>query len=183
MTHPSPILARRPLPLLVLLWALALLAGLGTIDGPTPAAAQEGGTVKAQFGDWQHVCRPPPPGAKNEVCGLTQSVTDEDRSNVGLSVQYQIYPNGKRILRIFAPTGVLLTKGVHMKIDDKDLGGVPFVRCPPLACIAQIEVDDKLLDLMKTGKTALFIIFQTEEAGIGIPISLAGFDKALASLK
>jgi invasion protein IalB len=28
----------------------------------------------------------------------------------------------------------------------------------------------------------VFIIFQTEEAGIGIPISLAGFGQALASL-
>jgi invasion protein IalB len=35
---------------------------------------------------------------------------------------------------------------------------------------------------LKGGKTAIFIIFQTEEAGIGIPISLAGFAQALASL-
>ena len=34
-----------------------------------------------------------------------------------------------------------------------------------------------------TGKTAVFIIFQTEEAGIGIPISLSGFAQALAQLK
>jgi invasion protein IalB len=42
--------------------------------------------------------------------------------------------------------------------------------------------EDKLIEQLKTGKTAIFIIFQTEEAGIGIPISLAGFGKALESL-
>ena len=35
---------------------------------------------------------------------------------------------------------------------------------------------------LKGGKTAIFIIFQTEEAGIGIPISLAGFGEGLAAL-
>jgi invasion protein IalB len=36
---------------------------------------------------------------------------------------------------------------------------------------------------MKGGGTAMFIIFDTPEAGIGIPISLQGFDQALAALK
>ena len=40
-----------------------------------------------------------------------------------------------------------------------------------------------LIDQLKTGKTAIFIIFQTEEAGIGIPISLSGFSQALAALQ
>ena len=42
---------------------------------------------------------------------------------------------------------------------------------------------DPLVEQLKTGKTAIFIIFQTEEAGIGIPISLAGFKEALDDLK
>jgi invasion protein IalB len=46
-----------------------------------------------------------------------------------------------------------------------------------------VTVEDALIEKLKTGKTAIFIIFQSEEAGIGIPISLAGFDKALAALK
>ncbi|MGI9410180.1 MAG: invasion associated locus B family protein [Hyphomicrobiaceae bacterium] len=40
-----------------------------------------------------------------------------------------------------------------------------------------------MVSRLAAGKTAIFIIFQTEEAGIGIPISLAGFEKGLASLK
>ena len=43
-------------------------------------------------------------------------------------------------------------------------------------------VEDPLIEQLKTGKTAIFIIFQTEEAGIGIPISLNGFAQALAAL-
>ncbi|MES1179867.1 MAG: invasion associated locus B family protein, partial [Hyphomicrobium sp.] len=46
-----------------------------------------------------------------------------------------------------------------------------------------VVVEDPLIEQLKTGKTAIFIIFQTEEAGIGIPISLKGFGEALNELK
>ena len=141
------------------------------------------GTVKGQFGDWQVVCKPPPTGAKSEVCALVQSVTAEDRNNVGLTVYFQKFSNGVRVLRVFAPVGILLPPGLGLKVDDIDIGHAPFLRCHAFACYAQVTVEDQLVDKLKGGKTAIFIIFQTEEAGIGIPISLAGFGDALASLK
>jgi len=140
------------------------------------------GTVKAQHGDWQLICKPPPPGAKNEVCALVQSVSAEDRNNVGLTVYFQKFSNGTQVLRVFAPLGVLLPPGLGLKIDDKDVGHAPFVRCHSFACYAQVVVDANLIEQLRSGKTAIFIIFQTEEAGIGIPVSLAGFAKALQTL-
>lgn len=159
-----------------------LLAAVSLGVGSSAHAAEEG-TVKAQHGDWQVVCKDPPPGAKAEVCALVQSVTAEDRNNVGLTVYFQKFSNGTRVLRVFAPVGVLLPPGLGLKIDDKDVGHAPFLRCQNFACYAQVTVEDALIEKLKTGKTAIFIIFQSEEAGIGIPISLAGFDKALAALK
>jgi invasion protein IalB len=160
---------------------LAILGGL-SVASSGPAAAQSG-TVKAQHGDWQVVCKPPPPGARNEVCALVQSVTAEDRNNVGLTVYFQPFSNGKRVLRVFAPLGVLLPPGLGLKIDDRDVGNAPFLRCQNFACYAQVVAEDNLVEQLKSGKTAVFIIFQTEEAGIGIPISLSGFAQALAELK
>jgi len=163
--------------------AFGLVAALILPASQVAAQAPEGGTVKAQHGDWQVVCKPPPPGAKNEVCALVQSVTAEDRNNIGLTVYFQKFSDGKRVLRVFAPLGVLLPPGLGLKIDDKDVGHAPFVRCHNFACYAQVVAEPTLIEQLKTGKTAVFIIFQTEEAGIGIPISLAGFSQALASLQ
>ena len=112
----------------------------------------EGGTVKAQHGDWQVVCKPPPPGAKNEVCALVQSVTAEDRNNVGLTVYFQKFSDGKRVLRVFAPLGVLLPPGLGLKIDDKDVGHAPFLRCHTFACYAQVVVEDQLIEQLKNGQ-------------------------------
>ncbi len=138
--------------------------------------------MKAQHGDWQVVCKSPPPGAKNETCALVQSVTAEDKANVGLTVYFQKFSDGTRVLRVFAPVGVLLPRGLGLKIDNKDVGNAPFLRCHSFACYAQVTAEQTLIDQLKTGTQAVFIIFQTEEAGIGIPISLKGFDKALAAL-
>ena len=77
------------------------------------------------------------------------------------------------MLRVFAPLGVLLPPGVGLKIDAVDIGHAPFLRCHTFACYAQVTVEDKLIDQLKTGKTAIFIIFQTEESGHRHP-DLAG---------
>ncbi len=139
--------------------------------------APRGGNVKAQHGDWQVVCKAPPVGAKNEVCALVQSVTAEDRNNVGLTIYFQKFSNRTKVLRVFAPLGILLPPGIGLKVDGVDIGHAPFLRCHTFACYAQVTVDDKLVQQLQTGKTAIFIIFQTEEAGIGIPISLNGFTR------
>ncbi len=161
---------------LLLFWPLLFASSM-------TAVAADDSNVKGQHGDWQVVCKPPPPGAKNEVCALVQSVTAEDRNNVGLTVYFQRYANATRVLRVFAPLGILLPPGLGLKIDDKDVGHAPFLRCHNFACYAQVVADDALVEKLKTGKNAIFIIFQTEEAGIGIPISLKGFADALQALK
>lgn len=171
----------------LMLWSVGTApVSAGGTAAPSQAALSPSpggdGTVRAQHGDWQVVCKPPPVGAKTEVCALVQSVTAEDRNNVGLTIYFQKFSNGMKVLRVFAPLGILLPPGIGLKVDGADIGHAPFLRCHTFACYAQVTVDDKLVDQLRNGKTAIFIIFQTEEAGIGIPISLNGFKEGVAAL-
>src|SRR5262245_11752939 len=70
--------AMRSLLVVAVMTALAALAGTAQ-----QAAAQ--GAVKSVHNDWQVRCDTPP-GAQAEQCALIQSVTAEDRANVGLTV-------------------------------------------------------------------------------------------------
>jgi invasion protein IalB len=138
-----------------------------------PAQAQ--GVVKSVHGDWQIRCDTPA-GAKGEQCALIQSVTADDRPNVGLTIIVLRTADQKsRLLRVLAPLGVLLPSGLGLKVDGADVGRVGFVRCLPNGCVADVVMDEKLTGKLKTGKDAVFIIFQTPEEGIGIPVSLNGF--------
>ncbi|GGF69464.1 hypothetical protein GCM10007301_31420 [Azorhizobium oxalatiphilum] len=165
--------------------ALAPVLGLaGLVIGmgmASPAAAQ--GVVKQTFGDWQIRCDTPP-GAQSEQCVLLQSVQADDRPNVGLTVIVLRTADQKsRLLRVLAPLGVLLPSGLGLKIDDTDVGRAGFVRCLPNGCVAEVVMDDALIGKLRSGKQATFIIFQTPEEGIGIPLSLNGFGPGFDALK
>lgn len=58
------------------------IAAFGSL--PEPASGQ--GAVKSVHGDWQIRCDTPP-GSQGDQCALIQSVTAEDRANVGLTVK------------------------------------------------------------------------------------------------
>ena len=139
------------------------------------------GAVNSVHEDWQIRCDTPP-GAKAEQCALIQSVTAEDRANVGLTVIVLKTADQKsRLMRVVAPLGVLLPSGLGLKIDKADVGRAGFVRCLPNGCIAEVVMDDELIKKLRTGKTATFIIFQTPEEGIGFPMSLKASAKATTS--
>ncbi len=137
-----------------------------------PANAQ--GAVRSVHGDWQIRCDTPP-GAKAEQCALIQSVVAEDRSNAGLTVIVLKTADQKsKLMRVVAPLGVLLPSGLGLKLDNVDVGRAGFVRCLPNGCVAEVVMDDKLLNQIRNAKTATFIIFETPEEGIGFPLSLNG---------
>lgn len=161
--------------------AAAALAAVGVLAHPAvPAFAQ--GEVKAVHGDWQMRCDMPP-GASGEQCALIQNVTAEDRENVGLTViVLKTADKQARILRVLAPLGVLLPSGLGLRVDNADIGRAGFVRCLPNGCIAEVILEDQLINKLKAGNQATFIIFQTPEEGIGIPISLTGFSAGFAAL-
>lgn len=150
----------------------AALAG-AMLAGCAPAQAQ--GVVKSKFADWELRCETPP-GAQKEQCALLQSVAAEDRPNINLVVIVLKTADGKsRLLRVIAPLGVLLPNGLGLKIDQTDIGRAGFVRCLPTGCVAEVIMDDKLTDQLRGGQGATFIIYQTPEEGIGIPLTLTGF--------
>ncbi len=150
------------------------IAALGlAVTSAAPAAAQ--GVAKGKYGDWEMRCETPA-GAAHEQCALLQRIEAEDRPNVNLVVIVLKTADGKsRLLRVVAPLGVLLPSGLGLKIDNVDVGRAGFVRCLPTGCVAEVAMEDKLIDQLKAGTAATFIIFQTPEEGIGIPLTLTGF--------
>jgi invasion protein IalB len=159
----------------------AAAASLGAALMSTgPAQAQ--GVVKNTFGDWQLRCETPA-GAQAEQCAIVQNVAAEDRPNVSLVIIVLKTADQKsRLLRVVAPLGVLLPAGLGLKIDQTDIGRAGFVRCLTTGCVAEVVMEDSLVHQLKNGQTATFIVFQTPEEGIGIPVSLSGFAQGFDAL-
>ena len=76
---------------------------------------------------------------------------------------------------VLAPLGVLISSGLGLKIDQADIGRAGFVRCLANGCVAEVVMNDGLVTKLRSGTTATFVIYQTPDEGIGIPMSLKGF--------
>lgn len=140
------------------------------------------GALRSEHGAWQMRCETPP-GAPGEQCALIQSVTAEDRDNVGLTViVLKTADRNSRIMRVLAPLGILLPSGLGLRIDETDIGRAGFVRCLPNGCVAEVILEEELITRMRSGRDATFIIFQSPEAGIGIPVALEGFGPGFDAL-
>lgn len=166
-------------PLVARVFAAAVLLALASLPA---ASQQQNGTVKETHGAWSIVCDTPA-GASSEQCAMMQNVVAEDRPEVGLSVVVLRTADKKaEILRVLAPLGVLLPNGLGLNVDGKDIGRAYFVRCFQDGCYAEVILEDQLLDTLKTGDSATFIVFQTPEEGIGIPVELDGFAEGFEAL-
>jgi invasion protein IalB len=146
------------------------------------AQAQQNGTLRSSHGAWSILCDTPA-GAKAEQCALVQNVVAEDRPEVGLSVVVlKAADNKAKILRVLAPLGVLLPNGLGLNVDGKDMGRAYFVRCFQDGCYAEVILEEALIKSLTTGTAATFIVFQTPEEGIGIPVDLKGFGDGYKAL-
>ena len=85
-------------------------------------------------------------------------------------------------MRVLAPLGVLLPNGLGLNVDGKDIGRAYFVRCFQDGCYAEVILEGELLKTMQAGSQATFIVFQTPEEGIGIPVDLTGFTDGFAAI-
>lgn len=170
---------------------LTLLAATSPLlaQQPTQPNAQQPGVVKSNHGAWSIVCDTPA-GANGEQCALMQNVIADDRPEVGLSVVILKTADRKAtILRVLAPLGVLLPNGLGLNIDGNDIGKAYFVRCFSDGCYSEVVLDDtkvkddeQTLKVLLAGKTATFIVFQSPEEGIGIPVDLNGFREGYEAL-
>ena len=159
-----------------------LAAGIAIAAATAPALAQPKGNVRATHGAWSIICDTPA-GASTEQCVMMQNVVAEDRPEIGLSVVVlRTADNKAEILRVLAPLGVLLPNGLGLNVDGKDIGRAYLVRCFGDGCYAEVILEKPLMETLKTGKAATFIVFQTPEEGIGIPVDLAGFGEGFDAL-
>ncbi|MCB1447011.1 MAG: invasion associated locus B family protein [Rhizobiaceae bacterium] len=166
----------------------ALTAPVAAQDKPQQTQ-QQPGVVKSNHGAWSIVCDTPA-GANGEQCALMQNVIADDRPEVGLSVVVLKTADRKAtILRVLAPLGVLLPNGLGLNVDGNDIGKAYFVRCFSDGCYSEVVLDDtkvkddeQTLKVLLAGKTATFIVFQSPEEGVGIPVDLNGFREGYEAL-
>jgi len=151
--------------------------------GAFGGAAWGQGGVKTKFDAWELRCDTPA-GETSEKCALIQTVRAEDTANVSLGVMMVKPKEAKNgVLRIIAPLNVFLLNGVSLKIDQTDIGRAAFSRCAPSGCLADMAIEDTLLEQLKNGKIAILVIYLTPYEGVRHLVMLKGFKDGYERLR
>jgi invasion protein IalB len=140
-----------------------------------PAIAQQSGAVRSTHGAWAVDLRHAP---RRQQRALRDDAERRGRRSAGnrpVVVVLRTADGTAEILRVLAPLGVLLPNGLGLNIDGQDIGRAYFVRCFDDGCYAEVILEEPLLGNLRDGDLATFIVFQTPEEGIGIPVELEGF--------
>jgi invasion protein IalB len=84
----------------------------------------------------------------------------------------------RRVFQVTVPTDRLIPPGVSMKVDDKKPTVIPMTFCTPRICAAEVDLDDKLVEVLKSGSTMEVTSTNFQGKANPINISLNGFGAA-----
>ena len=186
---------------LVFLATLLLLAGAasaqaggnGSAGGAVPKAAappaakDAKGTAQAptakvagKFGQWALVCSENKEAP--ELCSLVQVLIEKDSQKLVFRVSVAYGPKGNLVLRIDAPTGVALQKGLEFSPDAVKIYRLPFQTCLPRGCTAVLLIEDDLKQDLQKAQKAAITVYALNGQEVQAATELTGFAEGLAAL-
>lgn len=160
--------------------AIALVAG-------SPALAQEEGdgpdSLRETFRDWVVQCVPAPQAGGGQACEMYQQI-DHQQSNQRLllaSVRFepeQVEP----VLVLVAPFGLRLADGVELRDGETVVARYAFETCLSAGCLVIAPLELSVIDLLRRGEGLSVQMTARNGDGLGVPLSLQGFARAMDRL-
>jgi len=136
------------------------------------------------YGDWGYKCDKSPDG-KQELCYVFQNVTKKDTGEMVLGVRFA-YREGSAdpMVVVTVPLGSLLPPGAALTMEGTEAVKLTYFLCAQDGCTTiATPVPDAMVKAMKKGEKALVRVAAPNQQVVGLPLSLKGFTKAMASLK
>lgn len=172
--------------------ALAGALALVTMLYAAPASAAEADnaprvTREERFGSWGYSCAVAGDGrgAQAERCMVSQIVAVNPQKGkvvLGLTVDFADSDHVPTLRARFSASAVQQA-GIGIKIDNRPDLRLAISNCDRNRCEAAGRLLPAVLDVWRNGKQARFAYLQQGGRQIVLPISLAGFDRALDALR
>ncbi len=151
-------------------FAVCIAAGT-FLSASTPASAQ------TQRPDgWFKVCAKQ---ENNDICNTQiQSVAGTGQVLTALSLIDVKGEINRRVFQITVPSGRLIPAGIKLRVDDKQETTLPYLYCFPQSCIAEVQLDDALVGILKAGVRLTVTSTNVQQQPNPIEITLNGFTAA-----
>ena len=149
-----------------------LFAGTSGLFATLPAKAQ--GTPPPS--GWYKVCSKQ---EDNDICNTQiQSVASTGQVVTAISLIEIKGAVNRSLFQITVPSGRLIPAGIKLTIDEKKNTTLPYVYCFPQSCMAEVNLDEALVTVLKAGGKLLVTSTNFQNKENPIEITLSGFTAA-----
>lgn len=150
----------------------------------TPAVSQRTETIN--YDNWTVTCREaiegPTKGKK--VCSALLQVADQNKKNIVFIWLIGRNTAGALLTVAQVPTGVLIQKGVELKIGNGKVHVLNYNTCTTQNCEATVIMDDPFTKELIAGQGAAVVatIYAVSGQAVTFNFSIKGIDKAMGSI-
>jgi invasion protein IalB len=153
---------------------LRFFCALAAAGWLSTATAQETKTEKT-FDNWVVTCGET---AEGKNCAMSQTLRDAKTKQVVLTVILARTQDGKNIVTVRTPIGVLLPAGLGLAIEGGPETTAQYRFCGPRACHAQFEVAAGVLDAFRKQAAFTATFSRLDGQRMSVAGSLKGFSGA-----
>ena len=146
-----------------------------------PALAEDDVTT---YGDWGYKCDKVP-NSEEELCYVFQNVTKKETGELVLGARIAYRENQPDPLLVATvPLGSLLPPGAALVMDGMEPVKLTYFLCAAQGCTTvATPLSADVVTAMKNGDQAAIRVAAPNKQVVGLPLSLKGITKALASLE
>ena len=161
---------------------IAAAAAAPAQDDAAPETREQEIVLAATHGDWEIRCIE---GTRN--CLMVQVVNNGEGDPL-VRVVVEKMPSGaeaEAIMRFTTPEGVLIPRGLGLRVDGGQQVAAPFVTCAQGQCVAQASLRGQEVAMFKRGAAAELTIvpFRQPDTPVTGRMSLMGFTRSFDELQ
>ena len=165
-------------PLALTLLAVLIASGIPAVmaQSQTPASSAE-----APKAAWPVTCRSRD-GSSELSCSMSQVIATKDSGQRVIAASVQRNKDGKALLRLSLPHGLLLPKGVAVWADEEPRATYPIVTADKNGSYAVIDLDKGLAQALKKGRQLNIAVQRFTGGEVVFQLPLEGFSAGFAKL-
>lgn len=147
------------------------------------STAQEPSSLSETFGSWVVQCQMASgseEGSTQRICQVSQELR---KSDTGKRVISAVLTTEPYKITLVTPFGLLLTEGVKLSADEKELPGGTFTTClASVGCVAESILDAEELSTLQSSETLTVLMVNAKGQKVQANLSLDGFGDAAKRL-
>jgi invasion protein IalB len=152
------------------------------VPAAAAAAAAPARTETVTYDSWSVTCRDTLDTKSKKVCSATLQVADEKSGQTLLVWIIGHNSEGALLTLMRTPTGVLIQKGVELKLGSGPTRKLGYLSCDARQCEATAPIDDAIAREAAGAKEATITVYATDGRGINFNVPVKGTDKAIAAV-